>query len=561
MELRQYLNIVRKWWWLIIASIAIASSAAYFGTRVVPRTYASRVTLIVGQALQNPNPSQNELFTGQALAQSYADLVKRQPVLQGTLTALGLNWDVGTLQQMVSSRVVAGTQLLEITVLDTDPARAQALANEVGHQAILLSPSDPDLGQADQRQFILDQLSDLKTNIQRALTENTQLDEVIANTVSASQVQAARDRQAVLRTQVSAWQNTYAQLLSGLQRNTTNYLSVVEPAQQSNIPVAPKPLENTLIAAFIGLVLSVTGAFIIEYMDDTIKTPETARQVFNLAVLGTIGQMENGDYPSKLVTAHQPRSPISESFRILRTNLQFSAVDTPLGALMVTSTSPSEGKSLIAANLAVVMAQSGKHVILVDADLRRPTQHRIFDLKNNTGLTNVLLDGPARLADALQLTSIENLRVLTAGSIPPNPSELVGSARMAEFIQGLRAQADLIIFDTPPIMVVSDATVLSPRVDGILIVVNSGQTRRPIAQRAENTLKAAGARLLGISLNRLAVRDAGYYYDYYYAERDENKPRRGVARWFSRNGHSAKAARGLPTDEVAKPNPAAAEKV
>ncbi|HZY45690.1 MAG TPA: polysaccharide biosynthesis tyrosine autokinase [Anaerolineae bacterium] len=557
MELRQYLNIVRKWWWLIVISMVIAGGAGYFATKSIPPTYLSRVTLMVGQALQNPNPSQNEIFTGEALAQSYADLVKRQPVLQGTLNALSLNWELTALQQMVSSRVVLGTQLLEITVLDTDPNRAQTLANEIGHQAILLSPSSTDLGEADQRQFILDQLVDLKANIQHALTENAQLDQTITSTGSASQVQAARDRQAVLRTQISSWQNTYAQLLNGLQHNTTNFLSVVEPPQVPTAPIGPRPIENALLAVLIGFVLSTTGTFLLEYMDDTIKTPEDARQVFDLAVLGTVGQMDYGDYPSKLVTALQPRSPISESFRILRTNLQFSAVDQPLGALMVTSTSPSEGKSLTAANLAVVMAQSGKRVILVDADLRRPTQHRIFELNNNAGLTNVLLDGPARLADALQLTPIENLRVLTAGSIPPNPSELVGSARMAEFIQSLRAQADLIIFDTPPIMVVSDATVLSPRVDGVLIVVNSAHTRRPIAQRAENTLKAAGARVLGISLNRLAVRDAGYYYDYYYAERDENKPRR----WFSRNGHAAKSASvPVPSEEVVKPKPAAAEK-
>jgi capsular exopolysaccharide synthesis family protein len=547
MELRQYLSVVRKWWWLILLSVVVAASASYLATKTVAKTYLSRATLIVGQALLNPNPSASEFSVGSALAQSYADLARRQPVLNGALETLGLPWDWSALQNMVTSRIVPGTQLLEISVLDTDPVRAQALAKEIVQQLILLSPAgDANIDQANERQFIGQQIADLRTNIQLVQGQLTRLDSQIATTTDAQQLRDLRSQQTALRSQFTTWQATYAQLLSNLNRSTTNYLSIVETPQVPTREAGPRPLENTLLAALIGLILSLSGAFILEYMDDTIKTPEDARQVFNLAVLGMIGQIEGSEYPDKLVTVRQPRSPIAESFRILRTNLQFSAVDRSLNTLMITSISPSEGKSVVSANLAVVMAQSGKRVILVDGDLRRPTQHRIFELKNSRGLTNVLLDGPAHLAEVLQATSVENLQVLTAGVIPPNPSEMIGSVRMQECLQALQSYGDFVIIDTPPVMVVSDATMLSPRVDGVLLIVNSGRTRRPMAQRAETALKTVGARILGLSLNRLAMRDAGYYYDYYYAH-DEDQPRR---RWFSRNGHSAKAMPNTPAEKT-----------
>jgi capsular exopolysaccharide synthesis family protein len=195
---------------------------------------------------------------------------------------------------------------------------------------------------------------------------------------------------------------------------------------------------------------------------------------------------------------------------------------------LITSPDALEGKSTMAANLAVVMAQDGKSVVLVDADLRRPMQHKIFRLPNSTGLTRTLFDGRVGLDGRLQETGIENLRVLTAGPLPPNPSELLGSERMRNLIERLDELADVIVFDSPPVLPVTDAAVLAPRVDGVLIVAEAGQTRHGAVRQMVETLQNVGANLLGTVLNRMSVGGANGYYYYYYTsdEAGQHRPRR-----------------------------------
>jgi len=213
-ELRQYVAPLLRWWWLILASVIISGVSSYVGTRASPRIYQSRVTLMVGQILQNPNPSQSEFYLGQALAESYADLAKREPVLRATLESLGLKWNWATLQGMVTSRVVPGTQLLEISVLDNDPQRVGILTQEIAQQLILQSPAATDPEKEAERQFVLQEIENLKSNIGKSRDEIRQLDDVIAKVNSARQIQDARDRQAELQAQITTWQATYAQMLT-----------------------------------------------------------------------------------------------------------------------------------------------------------------------------------------------------------------------------------------------------------------------------------------------------------------------------------------------------------
>ena len=552
MELRQIVNVIVKWWWLIAVSVIVASISSYFGTKATPYTYQARTTLMVGQVLQNPNPNSADLYTGQVLAQSYSDLAGREPVLQATLTALGLDWDWAVLQQMVIGRVIPGTQLLEISVIDNDPRRAKILVEEVAHQLILQSPSAADPEKEAERQFILTQIEELKQNIKDAAAEIRQLDSVITGATSARQIQDARTRQSALQTQITTWQATYADLLSNLQEGTPNFLSVMEPAQLPTQPVGPRIADNVLLAAAIGLALSGSAAFLLEYLDDTLKTSEDVRSHLNMTVLGAIYRIQGKEYPNKLITLKHPRSPTSEAYRVLRTNLQFSAIEHPLRTLMVTSSNPLEGKSVTAANLAAIMAQAGKRVALVDADMRRPTQHHIFEMSNSVGLTTALLDANADLAFVLRPTQIENLKLMTSGPLPPNPSELLGSKRMGKLIEVLLEHADIVIFDAPPLMAVADPTVMAARVDGTLLVVCAGKTRRAMAKRSMEALAAAGAYVPGVVLNRLAARGVGYYH--YYAE--DNQPRRfslrSLPRMFSRNGHAPVAP---SSDRVDVPKP------
>ena len=206
-----------------------------------------------------------------------------------------------------------------------------------------------------------------------------------------------------------------------------------------------------------------------------------------------------------LVTIANPRSPISEAYRTLRTNLEFASLDRPLKTMVGTSPGPEEGKSTILANLAVALAQAEKRVILVDSDLRRPSLHRIFGLQNSLGLTNMVVDEEAFHTPPLQETPVPSLLLLPSGPLPPNPSELLGSRRMEEIIALLSQRADMVLFDAPPIIAVTDAAVLASKVDGVLLVIGAGKTKRDHAQRAKILLEKVNARLVGAVLNNVSM--------------------------------------------------------
>lgn len=218
----------------------------------------------------------------------------------------------------------------------------------------------------------------------------------------------------------------------------------------------------------------------------------------------------------KLITAVDPKSPISEQYRTVRTNIQFSSVDEEIKTIMVTSAGPSEGKSTTAGNLAITFAQQEKKVLLVDADLRKPTVHYTFNQTNTFGLTTVLA-GQISLSEAIDLTDIENLSVLTSGPIPPNPAELMGSKSMERFLAEAKKAYDIILFDTPPILVVTDAQVLANSCDGTVLVVYSGRTEMEQATKAKELLAATNGKLLGAVLNHKKLESSDYYY--YYANK------------------------------------------
>ena len=216
----------------------------------------------------------------------------------------------------------------------------------------------------------------------------------------------------------------------------------------------------------------------------------------------------------RLIVHEEIKSPISEAYRTLRTNLQFSKSQGKLKTIMFTSAGPGEGKSTTVANTAVALAQSGKKVILMDCDLRKPVQHKIFG-KKNRGLTNILVE-EVKIEDFLKKTEIENLRILTGGPIPPNPSELLGSSKMQEILDYLKSQADYLIIDVPPVVAVTDACVLAAKVDGIALVVNFGAIRPEMAQKAKNLLLKANGHVLGVIINRVEIEEEDSYYYYYY---------------------------------------------
>lgn len=221
----------------------------------------------------------------------------------------------------------------------------------------------------------------------------------------------------------------------------------------------------------------------------------------------------------KLIVQDDAKSPIAEAFRTLRTNMQFAKGDGELRTIMFTSAGPGEGKSTVAANTAVALAQTGKKVIIIDCDLRKPVQHKIFGLKNR-GVTNVIVENLSP-GDLLKETEIENLRFLPSGPIPPNPSELLSSRKIQEIITYLKEQADYVIVDAPPVIAVTDACVLASKVDGINLVITVGMDRPEMAQKAKDLLLRAKGHVIGVILNRVEIeKEHAYYYYYYGSERN-----------------------------------------
>lgn len=214
-----------------------------------------------------------------------------------------------------------------------------------------------------------------------------------------------------------------------------------------------------------------------------------------------------------LITKFNPKSPISEQYRTIRTNLQFASVDEELRSILVTSSGPAEGKSSTTANLAVVYAQQGKRVLLIDADLRKPTMHYTFRLDNLRGLSNVLV-GENTLEEVVNQTDVETLDVMTCGPIPPNPSELLASRKMETLLKEAKLSYDMVIFDTPPVLAVTDAQILANIVDGTVLVVRSGKTEIEASQKSKEALAPAKAKLLGVVLNGREKTASNYYYYY-----------------------------------------------
>ncbi|MFN2216402.1 MAG: polysaccharide biosynthesis tyrosine autokinase [Anaerolineales bacterium] len=358
---------------------------------------------------------------------------------------------------------------------------------------------------------------------------------VTGQPVSNSEITNAQLSQ--LQTTLGLYQQIYVGLLSSLEnvrlaraQNTPNVVQV-EVATVPSTPFQPKPVQQGLLAAAVGLLLAGGIVFLIEYLDVTIKTPEDVEREMNLQALGLIGEMKinsssNGkEELENLHTAIHPRSPISEAFRTLRTNLEFTGVDKPLKIILVTSAGPGEGKTTVASNLAFVLSQSNKKVILLDADLRKPTVHKKFGLSNRVGLSDVLR-GKMTVPEAIIRWSNNGSRemgILTSGSIPPNPAELLGSEKMGKILKELTTLADYVVIDTPPLLV-ADAQVLSSIVSGILLVVKPGKTHIESARTAVEQLKRANTRILGVVLNRIPKNRSYFYGGYrhyapYYYER------------------------------------------
>jgi capsular exopolysaccharide synthesis family protein len=306
----------------------------------------------------------------------------------------------------------------------------------------------------------------------------------------------------------------------------TSSIRIVDGAEVPRGPARPKPLTNLPLGLFGGGMLALGLAFFFEYLDNRIKSPDEIKLHLALPFLGMVpaisGKQLEGIPP--LLSNGAPAN-FAEAFHAIRTNVLFSSAEEGAKSIVITSTGPGEGKTVVAANLALALAQAGQRVLLLDADMRQPRIHELFRLKQEPGLSNVLV-GKAKASEAVKKSGLPGLWIMPSGTHPPNPSELLGSGRFRDFVVGLREHFDWVLFDSPPVMAVTDATVLAHWVTGVLFVVGAEMTSRQTAQVAIENLEAAKGRLLGAILNRVAFERHGYYYSHYY--------RREYSHYYSR---------------------------
>lgn len=306
-------------------------------------------------------------------------------------------------------------------------------------------------------------------------------------------------------------------------------VSIIDVAQVPLEPIKPDKVKNMAIAAAAGLLAGVLIVILLEFIDNTFKKPEDIEKKLGAKVIGSIPQFEGYKKNRKqkhqylsnkrnLITLHDPKSAAAEAYRSMRTNLHYSSIDTELKTMVITSPGPGDGKSTTSCNLAISLAQNGQKVLLVDADLRKPKVHKYFNVPNQVGLTNCLADNVDYNDAVFTRKDIPNLSLIFAGPIPPNPAELLGSNKMKAFLDKLKEEYDIIIFDTPPVIQVADSTILGGITDGIVLVISAGETNIEMARKAYRTISEIGTKVLGTALVKIDTNSIGSYYRYYSYE-------------------------------------------
>ena len=509
MNTNAYLMPFVRWWRLIAVVTLLAVAASALSTLFQPDIYASRTTLVIGTTFLDPNPNANRIIIAQQLAQIYADMALREPIQLATMGALGIDW-----LPQYQSRVVPNTQMVEITVTDTNPQRAQIICNELANQLILQSPTIGDTETGGRQDFIKEQLSNLQSQILETEKAIEGLQKSLIGLKSASQI-ANIERQIREQTQkLDGLRTNYANFLSSSQEGAVNILSVVEPANAPNRPVGANKTVIILLAGLVGFSMGTGAAFLLEYLDKTIKTTSDVERVFSLPVIGYISEVADNGSRATFV-AENPNSVLAENFRLLQSNIAFFRINNPVKTILITSPSQGNGKTVVASNLALSLSEEEGDVVLVDADLRRPAIHTALKMTKSPGLSDVLRNEEELQSVLRPWNSVGKLKVITAGDMPPNITEVVGSKKIAGILSELKENHELVVVDAPP-LILSDSYNIASRVDGVIVVMEPGQTSEEQARAMKEQLTRANAKVVGIVFNKVSEERANSFYDYQY---------------------------------------------
>lgn len=566
MELLQYWKILRKRLVAIILIVLVFELGAVFYVQRQEPIYSTTTTLFISPSTLGSTLPYQMVYAIGPLANTYSEYMRTRSFAQMVANKLDIQISESEILSALSMEYVKDTQIFRITARHSNPEVAQKLANTT---AEMLIEANAERQRQEQQSRIeaqrspeakarQEQMNELAAVLQDELSYYSEQIALLEDEIQALQqgpdsaevtqrVLDLREQLLQLRTErvdvLSSLSQTQG-ALAGMTEEPVKEVDtavIVDPALLPTTPQGRNLMQPLVAAAMAGLALGVGLAWLLEYVDYTIKSPEQLDEIYGVTTQGAIGTVASAQGAARrthsLVTLTEPRSPTSEAFRALRTSIRMAGAEKPVRSVLVTSAGPSEGKTFVVSNLAISFAQEGKRVILVDLDLRRPQIHATFNLRREPGFSDLVVDRDKAPAEFLQATPVANLRVLTCGTIPPHPSELLGSARAAELIGQLNAMADMVIYDTAPAATVTDAILVAPQVDGVLQVVLAGGTRRDLVRRTKALLERSGARILGPVLNRVQSDDLGYYANYYYYGgyyHEDGEKRTGVRGMFSR---------------------------
>jgi succinoglycan biosynthesis transport protein ExoP len=516
-DIRHYLRILRRRRLLIVGTaVAIFVVALAISLMETPR-YSATAEIVFTPTAGALTATQNTVsFDPARDVQTQIAVMTSDPVRKQVAAALHL-----PAAPPVAASAVLNTNAIEVTASSDDPVVAARVANGYANAYIDFRKNQTINGSLDAEQAIQTRITDLQHQID-ALT--TQINAAPPSSLAAAQASLGPQRDALLAQQgVLKQQLDQSQLQSALANTGAQLRS---PAAIPSSPSSPHPVTSGISALILGLFAGVCLAFLVDFIDDSVKSHEDAeRAAFGLATLGMTpgvpGWKKKGD--PMVVSLTAPASPAAEAYRGLRTALQFATLDHSLRVVQVTSPGASEGKTTTLANLAVAFGRSGARVCAVDCDLRRPRLNSFFGTANEVGLTSVA-NGELPLSRAIQETGAANVSILASGPPPLDPSELLASSRTAGILASLASQFDIVLVDSPPVLPVTDAAVLARRVDALIIVVDTGRTKRKALTRAMEILRQVDAPLLGLVVNRSNEESGyGYSYSYDYRYRDASE--------------------------------------